>query len=497
MKQLISHIGDGLASVVHALFTKPGDGPVQRVVFFTTSAGLYLFGLLKWAYFTNYGKISFQTADWYQEHAYYSILQSSLVNGTIPYHTNQLFHGSDRFMALPELVLSPQILLLSIVDSLGVFVLIHFLVLYSVGFAGCIAVQRRFQLSTFSFAVFLGLFTFNGYITSHLAVGHTMWGGYFFLPFLFLTLTNVADQRGSDLKNSLALAFVLFLILLQGSLHVFAASLLYVSLFFLANPRFFRVALLAIPSVLTLNFYRLFPAVITYRGVDDPFLSGYPTLLDILQALLSIERPSMEMVANLTGALYWWEMDVFIGLIAFAFLLYFGVYRSLNQDDPSLRFSAFNLPNAVMAIFSISHFYFFIAHLPIPFAGVERIPSRFLVIPVIVLLMISTVRLDSALKRLNSFHPVHLVALFCVVEVYLELMTHLRYWNVAAIDALLIPTSLIQIHTVQVVNDSFYIDSLKASYLVSAIGGVVCIALFVWNRFRGRPARETMDRTLL
>jgi hypothetical protein len=482
MNDRISRFLDGLSTIAASLFSKPGADPVQKVMFVVTGAGLYVFGLLRWAYFSNYGKISFQTADWYQEHAYYSILQSSLVTGTVPYHTNQLFHDSNRFLALPELVFSPHVLLLSVVDSLGIFVLIHYLVLYSIGFLGCLAIQRRFELSIFSFSVFFGLFTFNGYITSHFAVGHTMWGGYFFIPFLLITLINITEHRGSDLRNALALAFTLFGILLLGSIHVAAVCLLYLALFFVFNRRFLRVGLLTIPFALVLNLYRFLPAVITYRNLDDPFLSGYPTLLDILRSLVVIQRPSMDLTAGLSSALNWWEMDVYIGLIGLGFLLYFGVVRSWKQENPDLRFAEFDLPNAILVVFSVNNFYYLIAHLPIPFAGVERIPSRFLILPIIVLLLIATIRFDDELQRLGNLRRIHLIAAVCLVQLYLELMTHLRHWNVAAIDVNLPASELLEIHTVEVANDLTYIWVFNASVAASAVGTLICLALYIRAR---------------
>ena len=135
-----------------------------------------------------------------------------------------------------------------------------------------------------------------------------------------------------------------------------------------------------------------------------------------------------------------------------------------------------------MAVLALNNIYSVIAKLPIPFAGVERIPSRFLILPVIALLMIATVRLDDALRDRLNLRSAHLIALFCLAQTYLELMTHLRHWNVAAIDTLLPSTSEISIYTVQVADDLFYVTSVKVSFLISAIGFLVCAALYLWSK---------------
>ena len=75
--------------------------------------------------------------------------------------------------------------------------------------------RRRYHLDALSFAVFFVLFNFNGYITARMEVGHTMWCGYFLLPFFSLYLLEWLEESGS-LMPALKMAMVLFGMLLLG-----------------------------------------------------------------------------------------------------------------------------------------------------------------------------------------------------------------------------------------------------------------------------------------
>ncbi len=54
-----------------------------------------------------------------------------------------------------------------------------------------------------------------------------------------------------------------------------------------------------------------------------------------------------------------------------------------------------------MALLSMSYFWAFIAMLPLPLVNSERASSRFLIIPVLLLLVLSCARMQEALDRLH------------------------------------------------------------------------------------------------
>jgi hypothetical protein len=329
------------------------------------------------------------------------------------------------------------------------------------------------------------LFTLNGYITSHLAVGHVMWGGYFFLPWFFLILIKMSERENSTSAGALDLAIVLFLIMMQGSLHLFVQCLLYLALFAVFRPRHLRVIASAIFVTGILNFYRLFPAVISFREHDLYFQSGYPTIRDMFDAFTMIKYPSIDMIGGLTGALYWWDLDVFVGVIGLMFIFYFGIYRAFATENIGPRFADFDLPNFAMAIFATSHFFSWIGNLPIPLASVERVPSRFLIFPVVALLIFSSVRLDRTFRKWPGIRAFHFLAICGLIQTYFELVTHMRYWNIQSINSTLPAILPLNVAVISMPSDEFYIASVKASVLVSVVGLTVWAVLRLMVRHQG------------
>src|SRR5262249_847935 len=147
----------------------------------------------------------------------------------------------------------------------GLFVLFHNLLLYSLGFLGGLWLKQRYRLSLVPFAAFFVLFNFNGYITAHLAVGHSMWSGYFLLPFFCLFILEWVEEETS-LVPPLKLALVLFAILLQGSLHLMTWCGLLVVLIVLWNGRLWKGGLVALGFGALLSAYRLIPTGFAFWG---------------------------------------------------------------------------------------------------------------------------------------------------------------------------------------------------------------------------------------
>ncbi|HEV3203647.1 MAG TPA: hypothetical protein VGY77_04660, partial [Gemmataceae bacterium] len=166
--------------------------------------GLYALGILHWVWFFNGGELTLQSFDWPKEVMFLEVLKDSLQEGRFPFHIQVSQHYQEefshlrngRFLGLPETTLSPQILLLPFM-KLSRFILVHNLILYSLGFLGSLLIRKRYGISLIPFAVFFVLFNFNGYITSHLGAGHSMWSGYFLLPFVGLYILETLEEPAS------------------------------------------------------------------------------------------------------------------------------------------------------------------------------------------------------------------------------------------------------------------------------------------------------------
>ena len=339
-------------------------------------------------WFFQFGRLPPEQADWRKDFTYYSSLQDALQRGRMPYYLSMVAQDTDRYLANLETPLGPDVILLPFM-SVGTFFLLHVLLAFVIGYGGLLALKHELSLSSFTFVVFVALFLFNGHITAHLAAGHTPWAGYFLLPWVFVCLGRSA--RGDEtMRNSAILAVVLAGMIAIGAWHIFIWSLLFTACFFAAQPsgprRFTEISTL----VLYLSAFRLLPALVTFGGGSNDFLTGWNSPRMMFDALTIGRTHSFA-----RESLAWWEYDTYIGGVG---LLIAAVgLRPFRERD--LRFmNRFYAPAAILLILSCGRIYGSTLFLLPGFVS-ERITTRFLIMPVLVLLLIGCVRMDRWLVR--------------------------------------------------------------------------------------------------
>lgn len=415
----------------------PTPDRLTRFLTFWAPAPLYLVGVVHWVLFFNFGSITFEAYDWSKEFAYYDALQQALQQGRMPWHfgNEATYHGTDRILALPELVLSPELLLLPFM-TVDEFILVHTLILYTAGFVGCLLLQRRYRLAPIPFTILFILFNFNGHITAHLASGHTMWNGYFLLPFFCLYLLEVLEQAPSFLP-ALKLPLVLFAMMLQGSFHMVFWCWMFLFFFILGNLHLWRQGLLMLGFSAALSLVRLLPAVVAFWNFKDYlFISGFPSLAVLVDGFTVIREHTVAYLGGIYGSLAWGEYDFYVGVLGFGLLLWLGVGMRFSKN-PALedaKYPGLDLPLAALSVLSLSDVYVMIANLPLPLVNGERVPSRFLIIPVVMLMVLSALRLQ---RWLNSREPSRVVTwLFVagILQACVTLASHSYFWNVARFE---------------------------------------------------------------
>jgi hypothetical protein len=400
-------------------------------------AALYLGGALLWVYFFNGGKVPFDRHDWTQTGAYYSFMRNALLSRQLPLHMGSTLVTTDRYLARPDTLLSPQALLLIFLEP-GPFMLANVLVMYTLGWVGLLMIRRRYHLALVPFAALLLLFNFNGHITAHLAVGHSEWVGYFILPFFVLLVLKLVDGEGDSAVPkagwgwTLSMALVLFGLVLQGAFHFFLWCLIFLGGLGLFHPRYARAVIKAGLAGGLLSLVRLLPPAIEYIHGGVMFNSGFPTLTDLLTALTVIRTP-LEVASLPNKSLGWWEVDTYVGLAGLAFLLYFGVYRTWsNRSRPGGQGAAHLLaPLFLVGFLSIGQVYRLISSVPLPLFDSERISSRFMIVPLVVLVVLGSVQLQHFFDegRWQGWR-VRLLAVGLLVLMGHDLVQHTRIWRV-------------------------------------------------------------------
>ena len=448
-------------------------------------AVLLAVGVIHWVAFLSLGNISFSVQDWPKELQYYSVLKQSLAERIIPYFVSGQVQGTDRFLALPETNLSPQVAMLRFMDA-GTFVVANAVLLYVLGFIGCLLIRKRYSLSFLPFVALFLIFSFNGHITAHLAVGHSMWNGYFLLPFFCLFVLDLVDAK-SAANTPLKIALVLFAIVLQGSFHIFLWCLMFLILLGAFRRDLLRPVLSATIWSFLLSSVRLIPAAVTFTGLKQHiFISGYPTLATLLNALVTIRDVTFTEIRLVFGELRWWEYDAFIGVIGLAFIAYFGLYLRFSKDEDlqSARYTALDAPIAAMTVLSLSYFYAPIAMLPIPFANAERVSSRFLVIPLLMLAVLACVRMEAVLRRIGPIAWVRVLGYVAALQLGFEFVSHSFTWSLYRIESQSPPaTPMPPLHVIAP-HDPGFVLIVKCSAVITLLCLTALVCAYSLNRLR-------------
>lgn len=447
-------------------------------------AGLYVLGIYHWIIFYQGGNFSLLDIDWPKDRDYCVLLKEALVRGQVPYHMSVIHQSTDRFLGLPETILSPQILLLPYVE-IGTFFLCQTLLLYTFGFLGCLLIRRRYQLGLMPFALLFLLFNFSGYITSHLAVGHSMWNGYFLLPFFCLWVLELLD--GPAARPALLLALVLFGMMLQGCFHHVVWCWLFLVLLVVFNPRYWRSVLVVLGGSAALSIHRIGPAVVTFWDGHRGFYAGYPTLSLLLDSLIHLMDHDPEAAtaprirSEITGrTLGWHEYDMYVGILGLAALVYFGIVRRLRcgpgRDEH--RYRELDAPLLVMVFLSLNYFYAPIASLPLPLISAEAVSSRFFIIPLVFLMVLAAVHMQHFLEQTRPTAALYVLLIGGLLQTACVLAEHSWMWRTLPVPdgtSAEPPTVPVRVYR----DDPLYVAVVQATAALSGAALAGWVFLFV------------------
>jgi hypothetical protein len=478
------------------LFRSSSKGYLSKIGNYFILGIIYLAGAFHWAWLLNYGKIEIRFIDWQMFYDFYAVIQKAMAEHTVPYFTPQFYKGTNQFLAIPATDLFPTVFLLNYM-SVEEFFLTQCLILYSLGYLGSLWLKKKFQWSLFAFIIFFLIFNLNGHIVSHLAIGHWLWISYFLFPFFIVWVLRLAEGDVS-LRHGTRLAWVLFGMLLLGGIHPFVWCLLFLGILCLYRRQYFKPVLTGVGLSLVFSAYRIFPAMINYTGYENTFVAGFASIPEFLESMISIKNyttikgPVLGTINNLG----WWEVDHFIGVLGLGVILYFGIYlRRIKQEGWETHdYRVLDAPMVVMTVLCFSYIYGIFTHLPIPLITVERLSSRFFIIPLLLLITLSCTGMQQWLNRWKPDGNMILLMLSGILLEGFVLLSHSFTWQVKILQ-----TKLAKVPFVDPVSDwaktveGYYVPTVQISYLISLIALVTFFAGALYFKIK-RPALEKVGR---
>jgi hypothetical protein len=450
-------------------------------------------GAFWWSFFScDEPEPFFHALDWRVEQQYYHVIQEAWQTHHTPYHVSdpvQPLRPTQRFMAVPESLywLAPQAPLLNFL-TLKQFVIANVLLHFAIGFWGCLLLRRRFNLAPAAFLILVLLFNLNGHIIAHVAAGHH-WNGYFYLTFFVAFVLDALDQRKPVFETAAKLALVNLFILLQGTIHIYALCMLFLGLMFVFSARARWTALLAGVVTGVLSVFRLAPAALSLGKLSaTEFEPGYGSVRSILDRLDSS--------ALLKTATFPWEYDFYIGLVGVSFLLIFAVWLAFSKrpELASTTFRGLHLPLLVILLFSLGDFYQqFLHYLPGAVPNTERVPSRFLILPLVFLLAVACIRFQRLHQHFIRIRWLGCGLLVALAGLLLQLRYHWALWRLNSIEHRYTSLSnhLPIPHIIQL-DDPGYLRAVHLTLALSALALLILLGTLLWRRLR-RPVSEWRD----
>lgn len=489
-KRIVQQVKGSLTAYLADLFQPPVRIKFNYWVWIWL-LGLYVGGAIVWLNFFNFGNYPYNFHDWAviaMPRLFF--LKAALAQGVIPLHISNagsLAGVTDRYLAVPNTIFSPQILLLNFMD-VGHYVVVSYLLWYTIGFLGMLALRRRFGLSVFTFSVLFSLFEFNGHIVAHMSVGHLSWETYYLYPWFALLVFNLLDGDHSW-RWVAGMSCLMFFAFLQGAFH----QVLWMSIFvgLAALPSWRRVIAVAKVGFFAglLSLFRLLPAILLVHKFEDSyqFMSGYPNLAVFWQSLTSVQNASVYIN---TPAVYmqtgFWEFDLYIGYIGLAFMLFFGGWMWIRRFRHDRRYLPLLLPIIVLAILSTNGVFKTLHDTGfVLFAG-ERVSSRWLILPFLFMLFVAVIELQRWIERTPLLALGRIALIELVIANGIELGLNLQAWTVAK-SSTYFPALVLDPSTWQVANrpDPAYLRALDFGMLGALVGAVGLLVL-VWLENRRR-----------
>ncbi len=461
----------------------------QKSIYLTWAGLLALFlgGAYLWAVFIQRGASQMNYADWAAiTGPRLTLVQDAVRQGTLPFQSahNSALKGTPRYFSVPDVFASPQFILLGYL-TIEQFTVVNTLLLYGLGFWGLLRIRSRYHLSLLPFSLLFLLFNFNGEILAHFTVGHVTWWSTFLFSWFILWILDVVQDGGGwpwVLKTSL----LLLVIFLQGGYHQFVWSLFFLGLIGLSYPRYFLLMLKTAIAAVALSLVRLLPIVLEAGSFQPANYGGYPTLLSIWNSLAVPALPLVShpvIVQSYYLTLNSWELTLYVGLLGAFFLVGFGVFYLLkDQQRPGL--GRLLLPCTAMLLLSLGLIFSYLrTYLPLPLFTGERVAARIIILPFLTVLVLAAIQC----QRWLDGRPGRALQWLWVAGLALEvndLAINFQTWRTSNSARLFSPKNFdpTRWYIANNYQDTPYLHALAAGLLLSLLSLVALIILSRWKK---------------
>ncbi len=409
--------------------SQPQVSPGSRLGDFAALLLILGLGCWFWLYFFGYGRLSLSFEDWPLNAYYCDITRLSLTQGQIPWISNWSAHGTDKFLAVPETLMAPQILLLPWMSN-GSFVAFQVCLLFAAGIWGWWEVKKTLGWSREAFLLAAVASSFNGFVISHFAAGHWMWCGCFLGPWLLLGLIKILAPNAPPF-SWLPLAFSLFALFLLGAFHIATWWVFFIGFACLARPKAIGPAFCAVVGSGAMGLFRLLPAQLFLTGKGD-FLTGYPSMRTLLESFTVIKGyvPGSPSDGPITASLLgWWEFDHYTGWVLLLFVGVGALAALVSRISFARPIAVATLGMALLSYGQVCSWFY-----RMPLFHTERVTTRLITLSFLGLLFLALAGLGIWQTRRGQLFS-RLVCAVILVFVLLDFWAAAQPWLLFKLEA--------------------------------------------------------------
>ena len=451
---------------------------------------------------SSFEKKVFSLQDWTKINQMFGVIKDALQGGVIPYHVPEIDYiirsVQGRFFAAPSYTIAPHVLLIYFLDP-ATFYLVNLLLMYSVGFYGCILIKKHYSLGLVPFTFLFILFNFNGYFTEKYAAYGDAQMGYFLVPFLILYILKVSEAAIRKLRVQIRYGFLIGIalsgMLWLGSLHIFLNCVTFVLIWSFVNYKLWKVSLIFFATAIITSSIRIFPALVTIdTGGRSELWTGYGHTHNIVAAFAKLP--------TLTSPWYFhsWEYSIYTGGFGLCALIYFGCFGSFMKGK-RVQFNGWysiGIPCMYVLVLSMWGFRKYLAPDFIPLINKEYIPSRYIFIPILIFAVIASINMNEFIKKYNNNKIKFILSVLCFL-IAVSVFNHSRVWRMHKVQndfdqALALNEVERKGHQMDLdrhvyirnnPDDIIYIASLWIGLLVSLLS-LSAVALWLWIDWKRR-----------
>ena len=398
----------------------------------------------------------FTYSDWRYENYVYDVIKNSLENKIIPFHSKYGVGNApnnDRFLGGLMYTISPQIIFSLFFESQSFFI-INLLLMYTIGFIGCLLIKKYYKLGFNSFIILFIIYNFNGYFVEKISAYGPHILGYYFTPFIIFSALRISEMRKLNNVNyykwSILWGLSLTAILLQGSLHLYVQFITFTLIWTVFNYRLWKLSFLALIISFLSGSIRILPAIFAYGGKANPHAfvwGGYQSFTEIIQSFYILHSHLQDPV------FHWWERSLYISYFGFIFIVVFSMWAYL-KIGVTINFSIFKkklsindfswikfkfdkyiyLTLFIIVCLSIRFWKNFMIPPWIPLLNAESMTTRYMIIPLLFLLFISVINLQGFINKYSYKKLLIYIINFCSLFMTIFIFNHSRIWRMHKIQ---------------------------------------------------------------